>query len=57
MATAAEMLSQGLREEVWRKYCGFLDLSMNKFMEIQERLFNGTNRPAQPVQVGSELFW
>jgi hypothetical protein len=38
MATAAEMISQGMREEVWRKYCGFLDLSMNRFMEIQERL-------------------
>ena len=38
MATAAEMLSEGLREEVWRKYCGFLDLSIGKYMEIQERL-------------------
>jgi len=38
MATAAEMLSQGLHEEVWRKYCGFLDLTMDGFMEIQERL-------------------
>ena len=38
MATAAEMLSQGMREEVWGKYCGFLDLSKRKFMEIQERL-------------------
>jgi hypothetical protein len=38
MANAAEMLSQGLREEVWRKYCVFLDLSTEKFMEIQERL-------------------
>lgn len=38
MATAAEMLSQGLREEVWHKYCGFIDLPIGKFMEIQERL-------------------
>ena len=38
MATAAEMLSQGMREEVWHKYCGFLDLPISKFMEIQERL-------------------
>jgi len=38
MATAAEMLDQGMREEVWKKYCGFLDLSKIKFMEIQERL-------------------
>lgn len=38
MATAAELLRQGLREEVWRKYCGFLDLKVDRFMEIQERL-------------------
>lgn len=38
MATAAELLSQGLRDEVWRKYCGFLDLKIDRFMEIQERL-------------------
>ncbi len=38
MATAAEMLTQGMREDVWRKYCGFLDLSKLRFMEIQERL-------------------
>ena len=38
MATAAELLKQGRREEVWRKYCGFLDLNLDKFMEIQERL-------------------
>jgi hypothetical protein len=38
MATASEMLTEGMREEVWRKYCGFLDLSIGKFMEIQERL-------------------
>lgn len=38
MATAAEMLTEGMREDVWRKYCGFLDLSIGKFMEIQERL-------------------
>jgi hypothetical protein len=38
MATAAEMLIDGMQEEVWRKYCGFLDLSIDKFMEIQERL-------------------
>jgi len=38
MATAAELLRQGRRDEVWQKYCGFLDLSLEGFMEIQERL-------------------
>lgn len=38
MATAAELLRQGRRDEVWKKYCGFLDLSLEEFMEIQKRL-------------------
>jgi hypothetical protein len=38
MATAAELLRQGRRDEVWRKYCGFLDLSLDEFMGIQGRL-------------------
>ncbi|MGA9351586.1 MAG: GH3 auxin-responsive promoter family protein [Anaerolineae bacterium] len=38
MATAAQLLRQGLRDEIWRKYCGFLDLSLEEFMESQERL-------------------
>ena len=25
-------------EEIWQRYCGFLDLSMDQFMAIQERL-------------------
>ena len=26
------------KEAVWQRYCGFLDLSMEEFMEIQRRL-------------------
>lgn len=38
MTTAAELLRQGRRDEVWKKYCGFIDLSLEEFMEIQKRL-------------------
>jgi hypothetical protein len=38
MTTATELLRQGRSDEVWRKYCGFLDLSAKDFLEIQERL-------------------
>ncbi len=38
MTTAGELLRQGRRAEVWSKYCGFLDLSLEEFMQIQERL-------------------
>ncbi len=38
MTTAAELLRQGRRDEIWRKYCGFIDLSPEEFMGIQKRL-------------------
>ena len=38
MLTATELLRRGRRQDVWTKYCGFLDLEMAGFMEIQERL-------------------
>jgi hypothetical protein len=33
-----ELLKTGDQERIWQKYCGFLDLSLQEFMEIQERL-------------------
>ena len=38
MTTAVELLREGRYDEVWKKYCGFLDLKMDGFMDIQERL-------------------
>ena len=38
MTTAAKMISEGNREAVWNKYCGFLDLTITEYMQIQERL-------------------
>lgn len=38
MTTAKVLLKQGRKAEVWSKYCGFLDLSMEEFVAIQERL-------------------
>lgn len=38
MTSAIELLRQGRRDEIWRKYCGFIDLSLEEFMEIQRRL-------------------
>ena len=38
MTTAVELLKQGRRDEFWQRYCGFLDLSIEEFMAIQERL-------------------
>jgi len=38
MPTATELLRRGRKDQIWVKYCGFLDLEMDEFMEIQERL-------------------
>jgi hypothetical protein len=38
MATASELLRQGRKDELWNKYCGFFDLTIEEFMGIQERL-------------------
>jgi len=38
MTTAAKMIKEGNREAIWNKYCGFLDLTINEYMQIQERL-------------------
>jgi hypothetical protein len=36
--TAVELLRQGQKNQIWKKYCGFLDLNLDEFMKIQERL-------------------
>ncbi len=38
MSSAAELLQQGKTKELWQKYCGFIDLSIGDFMDIQNRL-------------------
>ena len=38
MSSLTTLLQQGRKKEIWTKYCGFLDLSISEFMEIQKRL-------------------
>jgi hypothetical protein len=38
MTTVSTLIRQGRNEEIWTKYCGFIDLSIKEFMKIQERL-------------------
>jgi len=37
-AALGELLHQGKHEELWRRCCGFIDLSLEDFMKIQKRL-------------------
>ncbi len=36
--TLDEKLQRKMYKEIWQEYCGFLDLSMEEYMEIQNRL-------------------
>ena len=38
MPSVNELLQQGKTEELWERCCGFIDLSLEQFMEIQHRL-------------------
>ncbi|MBS3750001.1 MAG: GH3 auxin-responsive promoter family protein [Anaerolineales bacterium] len=38
MTSPTTLFKQGRKNEIWAKYCGFLDLDLEGFMEIQERL-------------------
>ena len=38
MATIKELMQQGKKAEIWTKLCGHLDLNIDEYMEIQERL-------------------
>ncbi len=38
MTSLRTLIQQGRQKEIWTKYLGFLDLSIDEFMEIQERL-------------------
>ncbi|MDY6877713.1 MAG: GH3 auxin-responsive promoter family protein [Chloroflexota bacterium] len=55
MATAAELTRQGRRDEVWRKYCGFLDLSLDEFMEIQKDLLMEQIQLLSQCELGRRL--
>ncbi|MFC1872782.1 GH3 auxin-responsive promoter family protein [Chloroflexota bacterium] len=38
MTELSELVKQGRHEELWQRCCGFIDLSLQDFMKIQERL-------------------
>ena len=38
MTRAENLLHYGKTQDLWQKYCGFIDLSLDEFMVIQERL-------------------
>ena len=55
MTTAAELLRRGQKDEVWKRYCGFLDLSLTEFMDIQRRLLMEQIKLLSECELGRKL--
>jgi len=55
MTTAVELLRHGRKAELWSKYCGFLDLDLDEFMRIQERLLVEQIQLVSTSPLGSQL--
>jgi hypothetical protein len=52
---ASELLRHGRNEELWQMCCGFLDLDIQQFMEIQERLLVKQMETLSNCQLGQKL--
>lgn len=50
------LINQGRVEEVWQRFCGFLDLTMDEFMAMQERLLHEQIQMMSISQLG-RAFW
>ena len=55
MATVKELLKQGKKAEIWTRLCGHLDLNIEEFMEIQERLLFEQIEYLQNSEIGKAL--
>jgi hypothetical protein len=55
MTTLEEMLMKEEYDTIWKKYCGFLDLSMKEFMQIQERLLMEQIELISKCELGKKL--
>ncbi|MFC1926440.1 GH3 auxin-responsive promoter family protein [Chloroflexota bacterium] len=45
----------GSNKQIWQKFCGFLDLSVEEFMEIQEQLLLEEIKLIAPTPIGKNL--
>ncbi len=55
MPNLDELFLHGSKEQIWKKYCGHLDLSINEFMEIQKRLLLEQFEILQDCELGKTI--
>lgn len=54
-ATARDLLRQGKTEEIWDRYCGFLDFTIEEYMEVQRNLLEAQLPRLAASGIGSQL--
>jgi hypothetical protein len=57
MSTARELIRQGNKKEIWQKYCGFIDFSVDEFVETQSHLLLEQLRLLEDCELGHKLLW
>jgi hypothetical protein len=57
MSTAMELIRQGKKREIWQKYCGFIDFSVDEFVETQRHLLLEQVRLLEDCKLGHKLLW
>ena len=55
MAKPIELFRQGRHEELWQMCCGFIDLSLEQFMDIQKRLLLEQIELLKTCKLGTKL--
>jgi len=55
MTTLDELFRQGSNEELWQRCCGFIDLSLQEFMNIQSRLLREQLTLLKKCELGRNL--
>jgi hypothetical protein len=55
MDKTSDLIKQGRTDEIWQKYCGFLDLSLEELMEIQKRLLMEQIQLLSQCELGRKL--
>lgn len=50
-----KLLKQGRKQDIWKQYCGFLDLGLPEFMSIQERLLLEQLHEVGKSELGRQL--
>jgi len=55
--SAVDLLRQDRKEELWQRCCGFIDLSLEEFMEIQRRLLVEQIELLKNCELGRKVMW